>query len=237
MAKQTIRIGIELDHIIRNINKQIAKYYQQDYDGSIDLDELDYKDDILRDICEFESDEEQAEFLYIKYPYEVFGCANECEKFLARDLNSWMKELLNQEEYDFELFIYSMKEFDLTIASTYFFLSKIGIRIREVRMPRNYDELSSLADVFITADPKVAKFKDKGTIVIRNNFNQEAQENGNVVYDSFRHFLDEDNKIKIITGCLKAEKQQNTGLCGVWTWTKSVLSSLTKVLKAKLRLS
>ena len=26
-----IRIGIELNHVIRNINKQIVKYYQQDY--------------------------------------------------------------------------------------------------------------------------------------------------------------------------------------------------------------
>ena len=36
-----IRIGIELNHVIRNINKQIVKYYQQDYDESIDLDEVD----------------------------------------------------------------------------------------------------------------------------------------------------------------------------------------------------
>ena len=45
-----IRIGIELNHVIRNINKQIVKYYQQDYDESIDLDEVDYKDDVLKTI-------------------------------------------------------------------------------------------------------------------------------------------------------------------------------------------
>lgn len=232
MAKQKIRIGIELDHVIRNINKQIAKYYQQDYDGSIDLDELDYKDDILNDVCEFYSKEEVRDFLYIKYPYEVFGCANECTRFLIRDLNAWDKELLNQEEYDVEIFLYSMKEFDLTIASTYFFLSKAGARIREIHMPRNYDELEKLGDIFITADPKVASFKKKGSIVIKNNFNQKAQDQGNLVYEDMRDFLDEDNKLNIIIECLKTKKQK-TNSCGIWTWMKSALSSLIGVLKIK----
>ena len=75
-----IRIGIELNHVIRNINKQIVKYYQQDYDESIDLDEVDYKDDVLKTICHFSSDMKKIEFLYELYPlaasFVSFLCGN-----------------------------------------------------------------------------------------------------------------------------------------------------------------
>lgn len=230
--KKHIRVGIELNHVMRNINKQIAKFYQKDFDDTIDLDELDYKDDILHEVCHFGSDEEVVDFLYSEYPYEVFGEAPECDRMLSRDVNFWIKDMLNQEEYDVEVFYYSMKEFDLTIQSSLFFLSRIGARVREVRMPRNYDELHELGDVFITADPKVAQFKDKGKIVIKNNFNQEAVKNADLVYESMRDFLNEDKKLEKVTECLK-EKNNNQESHGLWTWIISHLSFL--VLKLKIR--
>lgn len=230
MAKEKIRIGIELNHVMRNINKQIAKFYQKDFDETIDLDELDYKDDILHKVCDFNSDEEIIDFLYSEYPYEIFAEAPECSRMLSRDVNFWVRDLLNQKEYDIDVFYYSMKEFDLTIQSSLFFLSRIGARVREVRMPRNYDELHELGDIFITADPKVASFKDKGKIVIKNNFNQEAVENADLVYDNMREFLDDDNKLKKIVKCLKKENNQQ-GQCGLWTWITSHLSSLVLKLK------
>ena len=43
-----IRIGIEINGVIRNINKQILKYYQKDIDPSIDLDEIDETDNVFK---------------------------------------------------------------------------------------------------------------------------------------------------------------------------------------------
>ena len=231
MSKKKIRIGIELDHVVRNINKQLAKYYQKEYDSSIDLDDLDYKNDILTDLCEFDTEEEKFNFLYSDYPYEIFGMAEECQRSLSRDINAWLFDLSNVKDYDIEVFYYSMREIDLSIPSTLFFLSKIAVRVREVRMPRNFDELYELGDIFITADPKVAKFKNKGKIVIKNNFNEQAVKNADLVYGTMREFLNDENKLAKTLSCLK-ENKNSQGLCGLWTWITSHLSSL--VLKLKI---
>ena len=105
-----IRVGIELNHVIRDINKQIAKYYQQEYDESIDLDEIDYKEDVLNKICNFQSEKDRIDFMYENYPLEIFGHANQVTRTLSRDLNSWIIDLTNQEEYEVEIFFYSLKE-------------------------------------------------------------------------------------------------------------------------------
>ena len=48
-----LTIGIEINDVIRNIKKQILKYYQKDYDNSLDLDNIDDKEDILKKyICQ-----------------------------------------------------------------------------------------------------------------------------------------------------------------------------------------
>ena len=36
-------IGIELNHVVRNINRQMLKYYSKDIDPSLDIEEIDDK--------------------------------------------------------------------------------------------------------------------------------------------------------------------------------------------------
>ena len=59
-----IRIGIELNGVIRNINKQILKYYQKDIDNTLDLDLVDEKDDPFK-WAKFDSNKDKNEFIYI----------------------------------------------------------------------------------------------------------------------------------------------------------------------------
>ena len=40
-------IGIELNHVVRNINRQMLKYYSKDIDPSLDIEEIDDKEDVL----------------------------------------------------------------------------------------------------------------------------------------------------------------------------------------------
>ena len=60
-----ITIGIELNHVVRNINKQILKYYQKEFDPSLDIDELDDKKDVLEAYTKFKSKNEKNNFIYI----------------------------------------------------------------------------------------------------------------------------------------------------------------------------
>ena len=205
---QKIRLGIDLDHVIRNINRQIVKYYQKDFDESIDIDEVDMKDDVLRDVCHFETKGEMMRFLYEDYPLEVFGQAPQIDRNLSRDLNMWMADLTNQEEYDLEVFYFSMKEYNLTLQSTYFFLSKIGSRVRKVVFPLSEDELMQYGDVFVTANPdvaKTAKDNEKGVVFVKMNFNKEGEKYSDWTVEDFREFMNTEDKLNKVANIVNKE--------------------------------
>ena len=45
-----ITIGIELNNVVRDINKQIIKYYAKEFDNTLDIDDIDTSCDVLNDI-------------------------------------------------------------------------------------------------------------------------------------------------------------------------------------------
>ena len=155
-----IRIGIELNNVIRNVNKQILKYYQKDIKPELDIDDIDEKDNPFK-YCAFNSPTEKSEFIYIDYPYEIFGCAKTMSKELPTLMNNWLSELTNYEEDDVEISFFSLNEESLTIQSSYFFLSKIGTRVRKIVFPREVSDLWDNYDVIITANPEVLNYFDK----------------------------------------------------------------------------
>ena len=172
-----IKIGIELNGVVRNVNKQILKYYQKDINPSLDLDETDEKDDVFK-YAKFESLTDKNDFIYIDYPYEIFGCAKTMSKDLPMLMNNWLSELTNYEDDDVEISFFSLNEESLTIQSSYFFLSKIGTRVRKIVFPREVSELWNNYDVIVTANPEVLNYFDKYgdgstyTIRIANNMNE-----------------------------------------------------------------
>jgi hypothetical protein len=189
-----IKIGIELNGVIRNVNKQILKYYQKDIDSSIDLDEIDEKDDVFK-YAKFDSNKSKNEFIYIDYPYEIFGCAKTIDKDLPVEINNWMVEMTNREDEEFMIVYYSLNEEYLTIQSSYFFLSKIGTRVREVFFPRDINEIWNRCDVVITANDDVLKAKpsDKKSVKIINTVNKDSDVKGDFEYDSMSSVIKDNN--------------------------------------------
>ena len=196
-----IRIGIELNDVVRNINKQILKYYQKDIDPSLDLDEADEKDDVFK-YAKFDSNKSRNEFIYIDYPYEIFGCAKTMTKDLQVEMNNWLSELTNYEDDNVEIYFYSLNEESLTIQSSYFFLSKIGTRVRKVIFPRDLNDLTKDTDVIVTANKKVVDFLDgkKGiySILINNNINSECKDKTNANYDSLSDVIKDEGLLNTL---------------------------------------
>ena len=190
-----IRIGIELNGVVRNINKQILKYYQKDIDPSLDIDEIDENDDVFK-YAKFDSKASRNEFIYIDYPYEIYGCAKTMNKEIPSDMNNWLSELTNYEDDDVEIFFFSMDEEYLTIQSTYFFLSKIGTRVRKVIFPKKYDEILKDADVIITADPSKLKYNGVYKILIKNKFNDSEKDIADRTYDSLNEVIKDENLLQ-----------------------------------------
>jgi hypothetical protein len=191
-----IKIGIEINHVVRNINKQLVKYYARDFDETIDPDEIDESSDVFNDILEFDDKKSKNDFVYIDYPYEIFGCAKAQETNLASIFNNWLLDLDNDEKHKFKVFFYSLNEDAIALQSTYFFLSKCGYRVREMIFPKNLNEIFDKANVIISADKDVFNEKNdnKVKILIKRKLNEGCEKKADFAFDNLSDFLN-DKKI------------------------------------------
>lgn len=188
-----ITIGIELNHVVRDINKQILKYYSRDI-KALDEDEINTKDDISK-YCVFESKHDKNNFIYIDYPYEIFGCAKTIEKNLSVMITNWLSDIENIEDEDIRIVFYSLYEEALTIQSTYFFLSKTGTRVREVFFPKKSQEIWNHCDVIITANNDILKDEipqNKILVKIERTFNKNIKSKAQLAYSNLSDVISDE---------------------------------------------
>jgi len=202
------RVAIELNGVVRDINRQILKYYQKAIDPSFDHEEIDSKDDPFK-YCKFDSKRAKNEFMYIDYPYELYGCANPMEQNLPTQINNFLAELTNYEDDDIEILYFSMNEEALTIQSSYFFLSKIGTRVRTVLFPKTIEELDAHSDVVIASSRDVIESlpADKFKILIKEESNTGLEKVCNLSYDTLSDLLSDSEIISKL--CFMRKGKEN----------------------------
>ncbi len=195
-----LRIGIELNDVVRNINRQYLKYYQKAIDQSFDIDGIDEKKDVLS-MLKFSGQNEKDEFIYTEYPYEIFGCADSMEKNLAAGMRAWTERLSDIEDDDVRLSFYSLEEGGLTIQATYFFLSKLGTRARKVFFPIKIDEVWEECDVVITANEKLFDNVPEGKkiVLINREKNSKFRDRAQLNYDSLVELMNDNMFFSKIT--------------------------------------
>ena len=186
-------IGIELNHVVRNINGQMLKYYAKDIDPSIDIEEINDKEDVLEKYLKFPSKHDKNEFIYIDYPYEIFGCAKTMEKNLPTSITNWLSDISDIEDKEIKIIFYSLGEEALTIQSSYFFLSRIGTRVREVIFPTDLNEVWDKCDAVITANKSMAESKPQGkkVVLIKRPFNEGCETSSDLVYESLTDIIND----------------------------------------------
>lgn len=192
-----IKIGIEINNILRDLDKQLIKYYKKDIKPS--FDESTVGTNRLIDFLEFDTKKSKNDFLYIDYPYEIFGCAPTCEKNLANTLNGWLYDLSNEEEY-YQVMLFSGDEDALTIQSTYFFLSKIGCRVREVKFPTDTVSIWDDCDVVVTNNESIISVKpeNKKLILIEKPYNEYLKDSCDLIYQSLEEMIEDKDLLKKI---------------------------------------
>ena len=191
-----LTIGVELNHVVRNINKQILKYYAKEFDPSMEWEEMDDKCDVFDKYCKFKSKYEKNNFIYIDYPYEIFGCANTAEKKLAVKITNWLSEITNIEDEDIRIIFYSLDEDAITIQSSFFFLSKIGARVRKVIFPKTINEVWEECDVVITARNQFFEEEipeGKKVVLINREFNEKNKDKAFLNYDNLSEVIEDNN--------------------------------------------
>lgn len=193
-------IAIELNHIVRNINKQLARYYFRDYDTSFteeDVENIDsVKENVLEKYIKFENKCDLRQFLYEDYPYELFGCANPINKDLPSKINTWLYNITNYEKEDVRVIYFSLYEDALTIQSTYFFLSKIGTRVRTMLFPKDIKEIYKVADCIVTTNKDIlvkSPRKTKRVLINNNGTNKKQATKRMINYDSLDDLINDKN--------------------------------------------
>lgn len=196
------RIAIELNHVYRAINTQLLKYYKKGIDEDYDeFEEIIPEDVEMEKILPFKDDTQKYNFIYIDYPYEIFGCGKTVETDLTAYFNEWLEDLADEDDEDYEVLFFGINEKDLSIQSSYFFLAKTGTRCRKVIFPKDSSEIWNEADVVITVNSHVVETKpsDKKCILINKEYNKKLVSHCDLNYNSLSEIIQDKDFLNKIT--------------------------------------
>ena len=200
-----MRIGIEINGVLRNTIGKIEQTYQKylidktdgieneksfEYGMILPVDSL-----MLKDHFKFQNDEELFSFLYEEFPMEIFGHSQSVEYTSFNDLNDVY--LTNR---DFHDFLIVSDEIGRSKPASLFFLSKFGCQLEKVKFYSNltiismWDEL----DVLLTSNPALLLEYPTDKIVIK----YETEYNKDVPCKyTIKSIKDLDDKIKELSVC------------------------------------
>lgn len=193
-----MRICITLDDVIRAKTAQIGKIYKKHFDPEIDLESFEITSDNLKDVLGFD-EKGYNDFLYKDYTFEIFGEAPVVEKMLDKNLNLWHIRLSDADvDEPVELILANPMEFNASIGFTYFFLSQIGTRVREVYFPKDSNDIWDKCDVLVTANAKLINTVPEGKKVVRIEmpYNANVTREPDYSYASLSAFLEDTEIIK-----------------------------------------
>ena len=179
-----MRIGIEINGVLRNTVDKFEKTYQKfmidKTDGMEEEELFDYKITFpitsldLKSHFTFQNDDEYFSFLYEEFPMEIFGHAQSTEYSTFNDLN----ELYVQLRDNHDILIVS-DEIGKSKPASLFFLSKFGCLIEKVKFYSNqtinsmWDEI----DVLLTSNPDLILNHPDNKYIIKYNtdYNKEIK--------------------------------------------------------------
>jgi hypothetical protein len=158
-----MKIGITINEVLRSFINQFAYTYEK-YIGEVNIQEGDVTNFNLIEFFEFSDINKLNSFLYLEAPLEIFGHADQMSDGLNNHLNNFIMDTEDFGEHEIEIV---SREVDKAIPSTYFFLSKIGSKVTNVRFVKNYADKWDGIDVLITACPKALETKPSGKISVK----------------------------------------------------------------------
>lgn len=164
-----MRIGVDLNGVIRDYAGQFLKCYKKyvDSDCEISYDDIDSFD--LSEVFHFEDRKDYERFVYEDYAYELFAVAEPMERDTIAVFNDWTQNTLMDADTDEEtkVMIFSPFEMGLTIQSSLSFMSARSIRCREFYFPVDSMTIYDYCDIVITANPNLIKNCPDGKTVFK----------------------------------------------------------------------
>ena len=197
-----MRIGIEVNGVLRNTIDKITQTYQKflidKTDGIDETGEFTYEMNLpveslnLSDHLKFQNEEEIYSFLYEEFPMEIFGHAQSTEYNTFNDLNELYLKLRDEHE----LVIVS-DEIGKSKPATLFFLSKFGCQFEKVKFYSNYtiNSMWDEIDILLTANPSLLLEYPSDKIIIKYNTDYNKHSESSISISSIKEL---DEKLKQI---------------------------------------
>lgn len=183
------RIGITLNEVLRGYVNQLDYTYNK-YINKTDLKEDQITDFNLIKYFPFNSEVEFKNFLYKEASLEIFGHADQLHENIMNQFNMFHMDIQDDEEHEIEIV---SREYDKSIPSTLFFLSKLGCKADKIRFVTNVEDKWKDVDVLITANPIALenKPKDKVSVKVKASYNTEVKADFEI--DSLLDFMKDEN--------------------------------------------
>lgn len=190
-----MKIAIDINDVIRAFSSKFASCYKKGIDPTYDIDNVEFTSNRLYEVFPFKDEQSYNDFVYVDYPYELFGAAEPVDKNLPARLNDWLANDLTEMDIDEipTVILVSPYEYGLTIQSTHYFLSKTGSRVRCVYFPLNSSDVWNECDILITANPKLLDEKpsDKVAIKIIMPYNKDSK--SDYEFDKLMDLINDEN--------------------------------------------
>lgn len=189
-----MKIAVDINDVLRKYTANFGTYYKKAYDENLNLDEIEITTNDLSQVFPFKSRYEYEKFVYEDYSWELFAKCDACSNGLGAAFANWVTKDLQNIDLDepIEVMLVSPMEYGITIPATYWFISKIGARVREVYFPLDSSTIWDKCDILITANPKLLAMKPEGkkTVKIITDYNKDVE--ADFEYNKMIEFL-EDN--------------------------------------------
>lgn len=196
-----MKIAIDINDVIRDFSNNFVKYFIEGYDHNFDLSDFEFWSNDLSVVFPFKSKQSYHNFIYNDYAFELFGKCGVCSRKLETELNEWVEKTINDIDTDepIDVILVSPKEYGLSIGNTYFFLSKIGTKVREVYFPTDSQTIWEKCDVLITANPDLLSNKPENKISVKIKFDYNKDVEADYIFKDLSTFLtNEENTIKLL---------------------------------------
>ena len=195
-----MKIAIDLNDVIRDYSNNFLKYYCEGYDHTFNPDNVEFWTNDMSAVFPFQNDRAYHRFVYDSYAFELFGKCETCGRSLTTDISIWMEEIKNIDtDEPIDVMIVSTGEYGASVGYSYFFISKLGPKVREVYFPVNQLDVWNRCDVLITANPLLIENKPEGKkcVKIKTDYNKDVD--ADFTYRDLSKFLtDIDNTKKLL---------------------------------------
>lgn len=186
-----MKLNISINEVLRDFIGQLVYTYDK-YVGVQKVQETDITSFDLNKFFKFENIQELNKFLYFESALEIFGHADVTSKGLMNHFNYLIEEMVDEGN---EVTLVS-REANKSIPSTYFFLSKTGCRIANVKFVKDSKNEWDDCDILITANPDALLHKPDGKISVK-------------IESSYNHNVSGDYELKSILEFIKDESLRN----------------------------